>query len=135
MIPDKHLAKGGISLEWLKYIDATKPKRPHFTPSPHTMPNLWACPTCSHATAGLVHFIRRPVLVCGQRSGIWMLVGAPGCRHCDHKRPEQSSDDPAALVARWNTYAEKKAAIVVERRGLTGERKDYFLKALLDPKL
>lgn len=106
-----------------------------FKPTPYHLPTLSACPTCSHASPGLVHFIRRPTLICGQRSGVWMLVAAPGCNHCDHKRPEFNSDDAAALTTRWNDYAKRKAALVVQRRGLSPERAAYFLAALTDPKL
>lgn len=125
------MSTGGIPLS---VIEKWPVRKPTFRAAPHHMANLSACPTCSHASAGLVHFIRRPTLICGQRSGLWMLVAAPGCNHCDHKRPEFNSDDPVALVERWNAYAQKKAALVVQRRGLTGDRAAFFLAALIDPK-
>jgi hypothetical protein len=105
------------------------------TPPPE-IPYLSACPECSHASPGLVALILRPQLVHSWRSGRYFIVNAAGCSHGFKSihDPENSSDCPVKLANRWNAWAEKKAALVCERRGMTPERAKFFRAALLDPK-
>jgi hypothetical protein len=101
---------------------------------PEPIPFPLACPLCSVAASGRVHMISRPKLVRGSRSGVFFMVGGDNCPHLESTRGGNRSETGRDLVETWNAWAEKKAAQVCTRRGLSPEATAYFCEALRSPR-
>ena len=99
-----------------------------------SIPYPIACPLCSVAASGRVHMIVRPQLVRGAASGVYFMVAGGQCPHIPTNSEGNRSETGGDLVEKWNAWAEKKAAQVCTRRGLSPEASDYFLNALRSPR-
>lgn len=91
-----------------------------------------ACPVCS--IVGKVNLISRPIVVRGRGSGRFFMVGGPRCEHINTTSPKNIDDEAAPLVAKWNAWAEKKAAEVATSRRLSPEQAAAFIAALRSPR-
>lgn len=73
------------------------------------LPRIRVCPVCSTIVPGKTSVLKRPTVVKGQRSGVFMLVtDCPHGREADGEIVTNNAD-PVPLVVRWNDWAERAA--------------------------
>jgi len=90
--------------------------------------DLLACPLCSHPPS----LVSRPTCVRGAGSGKYFIVCGIHCDHMPVMQADNSADEPAPLVARWNAWAEAEATKRIERENFTPERAAR-LRAAMQP--
>lgn len=88
------------------------------------MSPILACPICSTPP-----LISRPECVRGVRSGVYFMVGGM-CPHINTWGAANTNADPEPLIARWNEWATKQAALRSAAAGHSPERAAAFLAAL-----